>query len=76
MFCHSEQGEESVVLHQILRFAQNDKKIKYTNNFNQVLIKKNFDTLFKNIIVGRHSSILGVGYVKVSKANETKYYLQ
>ena len=24
-FCHSEQSEESGVLHQILRFAQNDK---------------------------------------------------
>ncbi len=40
MFCHSEQSEESGILHQILSFAQNDKKIKYTNNFNQVLTKK------------------------------------
>jgi hypothetical protein len=39
IFCHSEQSEESDVIRQILRFAQNDKKIKYTNNFNQLLIR-------------------------------------
>jgi hypothetical protein len=26
LFCHSEQSEESGILRQILRFAQNDKK--------------------------------------------------
>ena len=25
LFCHSEQSEESGILHQILRFAQNDR---------------------------------------------------
>ncbi len=28
--CHSEQSEESGILHQILCFAQNDKNIQHT----------------------------------------------
>ncbi len=37
-FCHSEQSEESGVLHQILCFAQNDKALKDFRKKSMILV--------------------------------------